>query len=81
MAYAIGDLSRIHGNALPFGEDERFEGYFTIKPGTIYLGQVRWWEYTDDPKVIFCTICHQQVTNYYLAIDHHVQECHKPDQI
>lgn len=81
MAYTIGDLSRIHGNAPPFAEDEVFECHLTIKPGTIYLGRVRWWEYTDDPKVIFCTICQKQVTNYYLAIGRHVQECHTKDQI
>jgi hypothetical protein len=81
MAYTIGDLARISGNAPPFAEDELSEGCLTIKPGTIYLGRVRWWQYTDDPKVIFCIICQQQVTNYYLAIDRHVQKCHTPDQI
>jgi hypothetical protein len=81
MAYAIGDLARINGRVPPFTDDEVFEGHLTIKPGTIYLGRVRWWQYTDDPKVIYCTLCQQQVTNYPLAIDHHVRDCHKPDQI
>ncbi len=81
MGYTACDLARISGNAPPFAEGDMSDGCLTIKPGTIYLGQVRWWEYTDDLKVIFCTICERYVANFYLAIDYHVQTCHTPDQI
>ena len=79
--WAVGDLARIHGGAPPFAEGERAGGRLTIRPGTIYLGEVEWWRYTDDPRVLFCTLCARRVTNYYLAIDHHVREHHAPDQI
>jgi hypothetical protein len=45
------------------------------------LERVRWWEYTDDPKVLFCSICQRRVTNYFLAIDHHVRTHHTAGQI
>ena len=81
MSWAIGDLSRFHGSAPPFRADEVVGGRMTIAPGTIYLGKVRWWRYTDEPRVLWCDLCQCKVTNYYLAIDHHVQEGHRPDQI
>jgi len=81
MPRAIGDLARQNGNAPPYEIDERVLGYMTISPHTLYLGRVKWWEYTEDEKVIFCTICKTKVSNYYLGIDRHVHEFHTEDQI
>jgi hypothetical protein len=81
MSYAIGDLDRSSGNAPPFFDGEMVDGQMTIVPATIYLGTIRWWDYTDNPKQLFCRICKEPVTNYYLAIDRHVRTMHTPDQI
>lgn len=76
---AIGDLARMSG-AAPFERDELVDGYLTIAPGTIYLGEERWWDYTDDPKQLFCRVCKVTVGNHYLPITTHVREKHQPVQ-
>ena len=81
MSYAIGDLGKSSGNAPPFFDGEMVDGHMTIVPATIYLGKVRWWEYTDNPEQLYCRLCKQQVTNFYLAIDRHVRTMHTPDNI
>jgi hypothetical protein len=80
-AYAIGDLARVSGREPPYEEGELVDGNLTIRPGTIYLGTVRWWQYTEDPKQLYCTICRTSVTNYYLAISEHVATAHAPGEI
>ena len=80
-AYAVGDLARIAGSTPPFEEGERINGYLTIRPGTVYLGNVEWWRYTANPRELYCTICDCSVTNYYMAIDHHVQQRHASHQV
>ena len=80
-AYAVGDLARVQGSAPPYADGERVEGHLTIPPGTIYLGRQQWWRPTDDPRFLHCTLCDCPVTNYYLAIDRHVQERHWPDEV
>ena len=79
-AWTVGDLARINGSKAPFEDGERVNGYLTIRPGTIYLGKVEWWRHTEDPRVLHCTVCDGPVTNYYLAVNRHVQERHRPDQ-
>ncbi len=81
MSYAIGDLAKSSGNAPPFFDGEVVDGRMTIVPATIYLGKVRWWEYTNDPKQLYCRVCNQQVTKHYLAIDRHLRTMHTPDNI
>lgn len=44
-----------------------------IEPGTIYLGADHWWEQTEDPAWLFCTICRVRVKNFYGAISHHAR--------
>ena len=78
-AWAVGDLERISGSKPPFEKGERVNGYLTIHPGTVYLGKVEWWQYTENPRELHCTVCDCTVTNYYMAISHHVQRRHSPE--
>lgn len=53
--------------------DRDEDGNWLIRySGTIYLGDYKWWEYTDDPKSLHCTVCNCRVTNVAGAINNHI---------
>lgn len=61
-------------------EERDEDGYLLIRySGTIYLGKYKWWTYTNDPKVLHCTVCNCKVTNVCGAISNHAKR-HPPEK-